>query len=191
MIPFSLDPDILSWSYLVQFVVFVPLAILALKLPGQKWFEAIDLKWVPTKKIAQWTGIWLACWTTALLLYWQLPVPADPFLQAVNGTRHQGVALASILLAPMFEEIIFRGCGFRLWRHTGLGLHGTLLLTSVLFMLMHIHQYSWFVLMLIFFFGVLLGLAREKTGSLLIPLLLHTLNNVFAVVLIIWLGIAR
>jgi membrane protease YdiL (CAAX protease family) len=188
MPPSSLDPDNISWSYLLQFVVLVPIAVLALKSPGQNWLEAIDLKWTPAKQILKWTGIWLACWTLAVILYWQLPVPADPFLQAINGTRHQGLALTSFVLAPLLEEIVFRACGFRLWRHTRLGLYGTLILTSVLFMLIHTAQYSSTLLVLMFFFGVLLGLARENTGSLLVPVILHSLNNLCSIILIIWLG---
>jgi membrane protease YdiL (CAAX protease family) len=188
MLPFSLDPDIISWSYLLQFVVFVPFAILALRSPGQRWYAALDLRWVPAKIIAQWTAIWLVCWTLAVFLYWQLPLPADPFLQAISGTRHPGLALASLLLAPLLEEIIFRACGFRLWRHTRLGLYGTLFLTSLLFMLIHFGQYNLTLLVLMFLFGVLLGLAREKTGSLLVPLIMHSLNNLLSVILIIWLG---
>src|SRR5687767_5253502 len=101
MLPFSLDPDIVSWSYLAQFVIFVPLAIIALRLPGQRWREAIDLKPVKARKVAQWTGVWLLCWTIAAVIYRQLPLPADPFLQAIHGSRHIGLTLASVLLAPL------------------------------------------------------------------------------------------
>ena len=190
MLPFSLDPDVISWSYFLQFVVFVPLAILALKSPGQRWYEAIDLRWVPAKTIALWTGIWLICWTIAVFLYSHLSLPDDPFLQAINGTRHPGLTFASLLLAPLLEEIIFRTCGFRLWRRTRLGLYGTLFLTSLLFMLIHLGQYNSTLLVLMFLFGMLLGLARENTGSLLVPLILHSLNNLLSVILIIWLGLA-
>src|SRR5688500_14092824 len=98
MFPFSLGPAVISWSYLLQFVVFVPLAVLALKLPGQQWYEAIDLKWVPAKVFWRWAGIWLLCWTLAVLLYWQLPVAVDPFLQTISSMRHSGLLLSSILL---------------------------------------------------------------------------------------------
>jgi membrane protease YdiL (CAAX protease family) len=88
------------------------------------------------------------------------------------------------------EEIMFRVCGFRLWRQTRLGLYGTLFMTSLLFMLIHLGQYSAILLMLMFAFGILLGLAREKSGSLLVPLVLHSLNNLFTTVLILEAGSA-
>ena len=191
MLPFSLDPDIISWSYLLQFMVFVPLAVLALRAPGQRWHEALDLKWVPVKIIARWSAIWLICWLTAAFLYWQLPLPVDSFLHVINVTRHPGLLVTAVLLAPVLEEIIFRAAGFRLLRHTRAGLSGTLLVTSLLFMLIHVQQYSWALLMLMFCFGVLLGLAREKTGSLLVPLILHALNNFCSALAIIWLDIVR
>jgi uncharacterized protein len=188
MFPFSLDTDVISWSYLLQFVVFVPLSALALRSPGQRWHEALGFKLVPAAVIARWAGIWLICWLLAALLYRQLP--ADAFLLAVNGTRHIGLTFASLLLAPLLEEIIFRQSGFRLWRHSWPGLYGTLILTSLLFMLMHWGQYNLTMLVLMFLFGILLGLAREKTGSLLVPVILHALNNLFTVVLVVWLGLA-
>ena len=185
MFPSSPDPDVISWSYLLQFAVFVPLAVVALRAPGERWHQAIDLKWVPVKVIAIWTGIWLLCWMFAVLLYWQLSVPVNPLLLTVSSTRHWGLILLSILLAPLLEEIIFRACGFRLWRHTRLGLYGTLLLTSLLFTLIHLGHYTGMMLALMFALGILLGLARENSGSLLVPLLLHTLNNLFTTILIL------
>lgn len=185
----SLEPDVVSWTYLLQFLVCVPLAVLALRSPGQSWHEAIDLKQVPAKQLMRWTGIWLLFWAFAVLFYRLLAAEADPFLQAINGTRHLGLTLASLLLAPVMEELVFRAGGFRLWRRSRLGLYGTLFLTSLLFMLIHIQQYSRLLLMLTFCFGILLGLAKERTGSLLTPLMLHGLNNLVAVVLIIWLGV--
>ncbi len=186
---FSSDPDVISWSYLLQFVVLIPLIVQALRSSNQRWHEAIDLKWVPARTITLWTLIWLVFWSVAALLYWLLPHAPDPFLLAMNGTRHMGLTITSLLVAPLFEEIIFRACGFRLWRYTRLGLYGTLLLTSLLFTLIHIQQYSWQLLMFTFCLGMILGLSREKTGSLLVPLILHTLNNLFAVVLVVWLGV--
>ncbi|MES2625034.1 MAG: CPBP family intramembrane glutamic endopeptidase [Pseudomonadota bacterium] len=191
MLFFSLDPDVISWSYLLQFVVVVPLAILALKLPAQRWYEAIDLQRVPLKTAVHWITIWLIYWLCSAFLYSHLPLQADPFLHAINGTRHWGLTLTSLLLAPILEEIIFRSCGFRLWRHTRLGLYGTLFLTSLLFMLIHARQYSEPLLGYIFLFGVLLGYAREKTGSILVPIILHALNNLLTVFLVIWLGMAN
>jgi membrane protease YdiL (CAAX protease family) len=191
MFSFSSDPDVISWSYLLQFVVLAPLAVQALRSSNVRWDEAISLKIVPAKTLTLWTLIWLLFWSVCALVYRLLPHAPDPFLLAINGTRHVGLTLTSVLVAPLFEEIIFRACGFRLWRHTRLGLSGTLLLTSLLFALIHIQQYSWQLLMFTFGFGMILGLSREKTGSLLVPLILHTLNNLFAVILIIWLGVQR
>jgi membrane protease YdiL (CAAX protease family) len=46
------------------------------------------------------------------------------------------------------------------------------------------------LLALMFAFGVLLGLARETSGSLLVPLMLHSLNNLFSAILILGGGFA-
>lgn len=86
-----------------------------------------------------------------------------------------GVAIG----APLFEEFIFRGVLFRGWRESRLGLTGTLILTSFCWAALHL-QYPIVVIGYIFVLGLLLGLARELTGSLWIPVWMHFVNNSIA-----------
>lgn len=190
MFPSSLDPDLLTWSYCLQFLVLMPLSIVAMRTPGQSWFEALDLKAAPAATLVRWVLLWLLSWLLAAFLYQQLAATADPFFTAVKGTKHLGLTVSSVLLAPLLEEVIFRGCAFKLLRHAWPGKWGTVLLTSLLFMLIHVGQYGPIVLALMFLLGVLLGVAREKSGSLLVPIILHSLNNLVSCILILWLGLA-
>jgi len=78
--------------------------------------------------------------------------------------------------APLVEEFIFRGALWRGWRSSRLGLAGTLVLTSFLWAALHV-QYPLITICYIFVLGMLLGWAREKTGSIWVPVGMHALNN--------------
>ncbi len=86
--------------------------------------------------------------------------------------------LLAALLAPLAEELLFRG-----WLYTHLraymGFGPTLALTSVLFALAHwerTHLYALAVLPV----GVVLGYLRERTGSVRATILLHGIYNAAA-----------
>lgn len=83
--------------------------------------------------------------------------------------------------APLVEEFMFRGALWRGWRASPLGLWGTLLLTSFLWAILHV-QYPAVIIAYIFCLGLLLGYAREKSGSLWIPVGMHALNNGLATI---------
>lgn len=70
--------------------------------------------------------------------------------------------------------------------------HGwkALLLTSALFVLVHLGQYGFIQFVFLFAFSMLLGLAREHSGSLLIPIILHSVNNMLPALVVIYLGLA-
>jgi membrane protease YdiL (CAAX protease family) len=82
--------------------------------------------------------------------------------------------------APLVEEFVFRGILWRGWRgDTQVSLWITIIVTSALWACLHL-QYEPILLCFIFVFGILLGLAREKTGNLWVPVAMHALNNSIA-----------
>jgi hypothetical protein len=83
-----------------------------------------------------------------------------------------GVAIG----APLVEEFMFRGALWRGWRASKLGLWGTLVLTSFFWAILHL-QYPPVIIAYIFCLGLILGLAREKTGNLWVPVWMHAVNN--------------
>jgi hypothetical protein len=84
--------------------------------------------------------------------------------------------IAVILAAPLFEEVFFRGFLFRGFEATFLKVPGTVLLTAILWAALHV-QYNAYGITFIAGAGILFGLARAKTGSLLVPLALHAGMN--------------
>lgn len=89
------------------------------------------------------------------------------------------LAAALGIAAPVSEELVFRGFLFRGWAASRLGPAGAVLLTSALWAAVHT-QYDPPILAAIFGFGLLLGWLRHRSGSVLLPMLLHGLHNLAA-----------
>lgn len=91
--------------------------------------------------------------------------------------------LAMVLFAPIFEEVFIRGFLFIGFRQSRLGPAGAIILTSVIWALLHV-QYNYYEMALIFLLGIVLGIARHKTDSLWSPLIVHSFNNLLAMVMV-------
>jgi membrane protease YdiL (CAAX protease family) len=88
------------------------------------------------------------------------------------------VVVYGVILAPLFEEVIFRG--FLLPAATArMGVAGGVGLTSTLFGLMHLNDPQAVPPLIVL--GVLLAAARLLSGSLWPAIALHVLNNLAAV----------
>ncbi|MEW6991907.1 lysostaphin resistance A-like protein [Colwelliaceae bacterium 6441] len=85
-----------------------------------------------------------------------------------------------VVAAPLFEELIFRGFMFKGLQHSPLGITGTIIITSVLFTLIHAGQYDVFILAVLFPLAVILGLSRYKSGGIYLPIYLHFVNNLYS-----------
>lgn len=93
------------------------------------------------------------------------------------------VVVYGVLVAPLFEEVIFRG--FLLPPAVRrLGARGGILLTAGLFGLMHLSDPA--AVPPLVFLGVLLAWTRLRSGSLWPAIVLHMGNNILAVGMLIW-----
>ncbi len=88
--------------------------------------------------------------------------------------------ISAAVISPIYEEIFYRGFLYR-WLRTRMGLTGALLLSSLIFTIIHIPTYN--VMPVNFFSGILFALAYERTGSIWPPVLIHGLTNGFMVLL--------
>lgn len=89
--------------------------------------------------------------------------------------------LAVVIVAPLWEEIVFRGFAFQGFRSSRLGLAGALVLPTIFWTALHV-QYDAYDLAFVFSLGLFFGLARERTGSVTVAILLHVLNNLIATI---------
>ena len=83
--------------------------------------------------------------------------------------------------AAVAEEILFRGFIQKSLERSSLGRAGAILLTSFLFAVMHVMPQGLASYMLA---GVVLGITAIATDSILIPILIHTVNNASAIMLL-------
>lgn len=79
---------------------------------------------------------------------------------------------ALLVVAPVLEEVVFRGFFFEGLRRSRLGAVGAIVLGSLVWASVHL-QYDWFYVGQIFVVGLLLGAARVKTRSLVTPIVMH------------------
>jgi hypothetical protein len=105
--------------------------------------------------------------------------------EVLQSARGDGVVwllvLAFSVAAPVTEELFARGFLYRGWSESFLGVPGAILLSSLVWTLLHL-QYDWFFLGEVFSIGLLLGYLRYRFNSTWLTIFLHGLNNLAAVV---------
>jgi uncharacterized protein len=79
-----------------------------------------------------------------------------------------------------------RGFLYRGWSESFLGPVGAILLSSMVWTVLHL-QYDWFFFGEVFSIGLLLGYMRYRSNSLWLTIFLHGLNNLAATVQTIWI----
>lgn len=89
--------------------------------------------------------------------------------------------LALIVVAPIGEELLFRGFLFRGFVREPRDALPGILAIALIWSLLHI-QYDWFGASLVFGIGVLFGYVRLYSGSTTLVILLHMLLNLESVV---------
>ena len=121
------------------------------------------------------------------LTYWLDKAPSDfvdPLYQSVSSVWL--LVLAMVIIAPIYEELVFRGL---LWKaiseqfaeqsskqSDAKGVIIASVLTSLIFAVIHL-QYGLYEISTIVVLALIFCYARYKSGSLLLPILLHIINN--------------
>lgn len=83
---------------------------------------------------------------------------------------------AVIVVAPLFEEVFFRGFLFRGIEAARFGAAGATVVSALVWAGIHL-QYEAYEVTLIFAIGLIFGIARARTGSLYPPLAMHAFMN--------------
>ncbi len=114
------------------------------------------------------------------------PIVPEFMLDVYQSADFVPILWAALVVgAPLFEEALFRGFLFRGLLGSRLGDFGTIATTSLLWTLIHI-QYGLYDMTSIFVIGLLLGLARLRSGSIWVPIAMHALNNLVATIETDW-----
>jgi membrane protease YdiL (CAAX protease family) len=112
------------------------------------------------------------------------PVPgSEGYSAMLPRTRaERGMALGMSITAGVAEEILYRGLLIALGVHAGLGLYASAALAVALFGLGHLYQ-GWRGVLGTTYAGAAMTFLYLSTGSLLVPILAHTLMDVRGLVL--------
>ncbi len=110
------------------------------------------------------------------------PQNAIDLWQKTNGFWEKLLAfIPTVILAPLAEEMIFRGLLYRLLK-TRINIIWAMILSSVLFSMIH---FSLLALLPLTLLAMLLCFIYEKFGDLRLCILVHSFFNLFNVVLLI------
>jgi membrane protease YdiL (CAAX protease family) len=109
---------------------------------------------------------------------WGLSKP-EPWSVKYHGITKVIRVVALVLIAPISEELVFRGMLYHLLSTTPLRDVGAILITALVFAAFH-YQYSAKEGLLILGDGLFFGIVRYSTGSTLLTIALHMLGNSYA-----------
>lgn len=138
--------------------------------------------------------LWLGLTAATVLLYHVFAWIAEPqnvagyYLQIYEGTPYPVLFwLALVVVAPLFEEVFFRGFMYRGLVGSRLGVPGAIAITAAVWAVIH-SQYQPLLMGVVFLLGLFFGVARWRSGSVLLTAGLHVAFNAVAVLEILILS---
>jgi len=178
---------LLSLSIVISAIVCIGLIYIIIKARrGATVADYLGFKSIGTGTVLVALAVSVAFIVLSVLVNMGLNRSADPDIMVQAYATSVWPALfwmAVVVFGPFFEEVLFRGFLFEGFRHTRIGIAGTVVLTSLVWAGFHL-QYGLFEIATIFVLGVIFGIVRYKTGSLWPPMIMHAFNNLMAVLLI-------
>ena len=142
------------------------------------FLAAIHWNWPSKIAVYLLTGFILSVALQALAHFLPIPkeLPIDSFFQ--TPAEAWALGLLSITLAPLMEELFFRGFLYPVLAR-GIGVPIAVFLTALSFALLHGAQlmFSWGPVLVIFLVGMVLTMVRAKTNSVAAGVLIHMAYN--------------
>lgn len=176
------DGDLLAVLTIVGGVAALGVVALLVRSRGATLREYLALGPVRPKSAFLWILVTLAFLVSYDLVSTALdrPVVPDFMVRAYESAGFLPLLWVAVaLVAPVWEEMVFRGFGFRGLRPSRFGLAVAIGIPTLFWACLHL-QYDAFDMAYVFCLGVLFGFAREHTGSVTMPILLHILTNALA-----------
>ncbi len=178
------DGDVLSGFGILMALVTLPVVYMATTkqyTPNRAYFLRIS-KQFDFEVFKPWLMIMLGYLTFWWLVNSLLAVETPEMMQnLVITTDNIFLAILSLcIIAPIFEEIVFRGFLFSRLQYSLLGKSGAVLATSLIFTAIH-SQYQGIELITLFTLALLLAMVRLKTNNINYCIAIHMLNNMVSV----------
>lgn len=140
-----------------------------------------------TLNITKCVGLTAVFWFLLSELAILLNVPEEPFLEQVKlaDLPVWFICLNICILAPIFEELVFRGFLYKRFASTKLSVIGAALLTSALFAVVH-GQYSLTGVAMVFILGLYFMWIRIKYNSTTQAMVAHATSNTMTMIAVYW-----
>jgi len=162
----------------IGFVIVIPFIVCKFrKLPVR---ETLGLTWPSCKQAL----LWLSIYAVFAIINEYFYLQTEAFRSRGWDSELSVVIIKSIgiiLLAPVAEELIFRGLLFDRLSLMKTGPIGAIVITAVFFTVAH-YGYSVSDLSYILMLGLLLGIVRWRTGSVYLTIIMHMIANIISVV---------
>jgi uncharacterized protein len=176
------DGAVVTISVLVINPVTVGILVLAVRLSGANPIEYLALVRPRLRSaVIGIVGILLIIAVTDALLFVSGEAIVSPFQTiSYSSAEREGwlplLWLATVVVGPLGEEIVFRGYLFRGFARSERAAWPAIIVISILWAGQHV-QYDWTGITEIFVAGLFLGWLRWRSGSTLLTFLLHGLFN--------------
>ena len=187
--PLAGNPDYLTAATFVSAVGGIALVLLFARRKGGSRLRYLAMRLPGAREVLLWivAAVVVAVAAGAVGMLFGRPAVPDWWLGMYGASSAPLVLMLAVALAaPLFEEALFRGLLFPGWSRSRLGATGTILLTTALWSALHL-QYDVYDMGQVFVLGLLLGLARHRSGSLVVPVAMHVAVNVAACVQVAYL----
>jgi membrane protease YdiL (CAAX protease family) len=165
---------------------------IAIRFSGTPFVDYLALRWTSWRNVALGIGALVLLVAACDLLSRAAGREITPGFMGdvLKSARVEGalwlLVVAFCIAAPISEELLARGFLYRGWSESFLRPAGAIVLSSLAWTSLHL-QYDWFFLSQVFSIGVLFGYLRYRTGSTLLTIVLHGLNNLAATIQSVWL----
>lgn len=183
-IPIHVDP--LAWKYLTSIISMLAAAVslaLVARWRGPSASTYLGLVWPRWSQFLTGFGAIAALWLAITGLDILFPQPEASAEQLIQYRALLGKPMVlvlywifAVITAPVTEEIIFRGFLQTGWSESRIGATGALLLATLVFTWAH-PQYDARGMAEVFAAGLVLGMTRWWSGSLLLTIMMHASWN--------------
>ncbi|MGM8938946.1 CPBP family intramembrane glutamic endopeptidase [Psychrobacter sp. W2-37-MNA-CIBAN-0211] len=182
----SNNGTVVSVSIMIGGILLVALIVMLIQLRGGNWQQYLALKPFSVTVGVGMLGLLLIFMIgSQALTYWLDKSPlvfVDPLYQSVSSVWL--LVFAMVIVAPLYEELVFRGIVWSAIAEQFVaspsqeqrGAIIASIITSLIFAVIHL-QYGVYEISTIVVLALIFCYARVKSGSLLLPMLLHIVNN--------------
>ncbi|WP_371375098.1 CPBP family intramembrane glutamic endopeptidase [Thalassotalea aquiviva] len=156
--------------------------------PSNKAFplQFLAIKPINSRTLMKVLAVGVVCYGLESALYHIFALDMPAFMLQLKAQVNTGfdlfaTILAVCIIAPIVEELIFRGLAYGRLVNTRLGVTGTIIVTSLVFTMIHI-QYDIATLAILSIAALLFGYVRYKTQNLVYCIILHAFLNLISTI---------